>query len=143
MCNRRAVSVLVALLGMAGLSACSGGSKSSPAASCKQIVSTLAPVTDKGVSRATGPALEVDAANAAYTPTCVTDAPRGMFALTVHNTGLVIHDVAVPEQHIDVDILPRRTVTIQIRIGSTPVVYSCRYHRALGMVGVLIPASSG
>ncbi len=96
-------------------------------------MSKLAPVTDKGVSRATGPALEVDAANAAFTPTRVTNVPRGMFALTVHNTGLVIHDVAIPEQHIDVGIPARRTVTI--RIGSTPVVYSCRYHRALGTAG--------
>jgi plastocyanin len=139
--NRHAASVLVALLGVAGLSTCSSPSKSSPAETCKKIVSTLGPVTDKGVRRATGPALEVDAANAAFTPTCVTDVPRGTFALNVHNTGLVIHDVAIPEQHIDVDIPPRRTVTIQIRIGSTPVVYSCRYHRALGMVGVLTPAS--
>jgi plastocyanin len=141
----RAAFVALALSAPLGLSGCgghSGGAHTGDARSCANVLPTLSPVTRKGERAATGATLDIDAANAAFDPTCVTDVPRGTFALTVHNTGLVIHDVSIPDQHVDVDIRPGHSVTIRIQVGAQPVVYGCRYHRALGMVGVLIPSAT-
>jgi plastocyanin len=82
----------------------------------------------------------VDGANAAFAPTCVTDVPRGTVTLTVRNTGVALHNVAIPAQRIDVDIARGRSVSVGVRVGSGPVVFVCKYHRSLGMVGVLLPA---
>lgn len=119
---------------------CGGSSHASP--SCARVLGPLAPVTQKSDRAASEPTLDVDAANAAFDPTCATDVPRGTVTVTFHNTGVVIHNVEITAQHIDVDIKPRGSATIHIQVGADPVVYVCRYHRALGMVGVLIPASS-
>jgi plastocyanin len=118
-----------------------GGCGSSHAAgvTCASELRTLAPVTDKGSQRATGTVIAVDGGNASFDPTCLTDVPRGVVALTVRNTGLVLHNVEIASQHIDVDIARGRSVTVRVRVGSQPVVFVCRYHRSLGMVGVLIP----
>jgi plastocyanin len=111
--------------------------------SCAAVERGLAPVTDKGELRSSGSSIDVDAANAAFTPTCVTNVPQGIVAMTIRNSGVVIHNVDIPAQHVDVDISARHSVTIRIHLGSQPVVYICRYHRALGMIGVLIPEPSG
>ena len=112
----------------------------SAARQCADAVHDLAPVTDKGRHVATGRVVKVDAANAAFTPTCTTAVPRGVVDLTVRNTGKVLHNVEITAQHIKVDVAPGKSITIRVRIGGRPVVYVCSYHRALGMVGILVPA---
>jgi plastocyanin len=138
----RDVAALVFVLALAvGVgTGCGGSAHASP--SCASVIGPLAPVTQKHDRVGTGSTLDVDAANSAFDPTCVTHVSRGTVAVTFHNTGLVIHNVEITAQHIDVDVKPRGSVTIRIQVGADPVVYVCRYHRALGMVGVLIPASS-
>lgn len=135
----RGIPALALALVLAVGAGCGGTSHASP--SCGSVLGPLAPVTQKSDRAATGPTLDVDAANSAFDPTCVTAVPRGTVAVTFHNTGVVIHNVEITAQHVDVDIKPRGSVTIRIHVGADPVVYVCRYHRALGMVGVLIPAS--
>lgn len=137
MAARGLIGALVALAACCG---CGGSAHASP--SCASVLGPLAPVTQKRDRIAAGSTLEVDAANSAFDPTCVTDVPRGVVAVTFHNTGVVIHNVEITAQHVNVDIAPRRSATVRIQVGADPVVYVCRYHRALGMVGVLVPASS-
>jgi plastocyanin len=127
------------VLALAFGAGCGGNAHASP--SCASVLGPLAPVTQKNERTVSGTTLAVDAANSAFDPTCVTDVPRGTVTVTFHNTGVVIHNVEITAQHIDVDVKPRASVAIRIQVGAEPVVYVCRYHRALGMVGVLIPAS--
>ena len=96
-------------------------------------------MTDHGTSDASGTVITVDAANAGFAPTCVTNVPRGDVRLVVHNSGAVLHDVQVRAQHVDVDVEPGRSATVRLHVGTVPLVYVCRYHRYLGMVGILIP----
>jgi plastocyanin len=97
-------------------------------------------VTDHGSRAATGSTLTVDAANAAFTPTCFDHVPRGAVTLRVRNTGASLHNVQVTAQHVDVDVAPGHTAVVHLTIGRDPVVYVCKYHRTLGMVGVLVPS---
>ncbi|HUI48925.1 MAG TPA: hypothetical protein VL119_09525 [Acidimicrobiia bacterium] len=124
-------------LATAVVTGCSSSHSSS--SSCASELRALAPITNRGVERATGSSLDVDGANASFSPTCFTEVPRGIVTLTVRNTGQTIHNIEIAAQHIDVDIAQGRSITVRVRVGSVPVVFICRYHRYLGMVGVLIP----
>jgi plastocyanin len=121
-------AALVALMIPLG---CSSSSHAEP--TCAQVERVATPVTKSGTQKFTGSVVSVMAANAAFTPTCVTDVPRGTVSLEVRNTGESLHNVQITSQHIDEDVAPGHTITV-------PVVYVCKYHRTLGMVGVLIPA---
>jgi plastocyanin len=136
------VFALVAASAVA-LSGCSSHPASQPEPTCATVLPTIAPVTDKGQRQATSATIELDAASAAFAPTCVTDVPRGTVTVVVHNTGAVIHNFEIAAQHIDVDIKPRQSATIHVTVGSAPVVFVCKYHRALGMVGVFLPVTVG
>jgi len=131
----RRVGTVVLLL----LAPFAAGCSHAHAATCASEVRANAPVTDRGTRAATGTTLTVDAANAAFTPTCFDDVPQGTVTLRVRNTGASLHNVEVTAQHVDVDVAPGRTVVVHVRVGRAPVVYVCKYHRSLGMVGILIP----
>jgi plastocyanin len=119
-----------------------GGSGAHAAATCATELKAAAPITDKGSRVIAGSRLTVDAANSAFAPTCVTGVPHGVLTLSVRNTGLVLHNIEIDAQHIDFDVAPRHTVVVRVTVGSDPIVYVCKYHRDLGMVGVLIPSTT-
>lgn len=116
-----------------------GGCSHAHAATCASEIRDLAPVTNAGTRAATGTTLTVDAANAAFTPTCFDAVPRGTVTLRVRNTGKSLHNVQLTAQHVDVDVPVGRTVVVHLHVDRAPVVYVCKYHRSLGMVGVLVP----
>jgi plastocyanin len=118
-----------------------GGCSHAHAATCASEIRALAPVTDHGTRAATGTTLTVDAANAAFTPTCFDAVPRGAVTLRVRNTGKSLHNVQVTAQHVDVDVAVGRTVVVHLHVDRAPVVFVCKYHRSLGMVGVLVPTA--
>jgi plastocyanin len=128
---------LLLLVFLALVPACS--SKSGAVPTCATELRSSAPVTDRGSRKATGAVVTVVGANSAFTPTCITDVPRGTVVLSVRNTGKVLHNVQIAAQHVDVDVAPGHTIKVRVTIGSKPVVYVCKYHRDLGMVGILIP----
>ena len=133
---------LVALFALA-VAACGGGSSkagSSSGGSCAAKAGVTGAVNDTGSKAAEGSAASVDAQDVKFTPSCITGIPTGTFSLTVTNTGSLLHNVSIPDQHIDKDVAAGATVTVQVRIGASPVIYFCKYHRSSGMVGVLVPA---
>ncbi len=134
--------ILAVALACVGTSCGKASAASTAAKECAQLRTTWAPVTDKGTARATGTQITVDAANAGFAPTCVTDVRAGSVTLVVHNTGSSLHNVQVTAQHVDVDVAPGKTVTVRLTVGREPLVYVCKYHRFLGMVGFLVPAGS-
>jgi plastocyanin len=133
--SRYALVVLLLLLVPLG-----AGCSHAHVATCASEIHKAAPVTNRGTRAATGATLTVDAANAAFAPTCFDDVPRGAVTLRVRNTGKSLHNVQATAQHVDVDVAPGHTIVVHLRIADAPVVYVCKYHRSLGMVGVLVPA---
>ena len=99
-------------------------------------------MNDAGSKNASGHLVTIDARDFEYSPTCLVGLPRGTVTLVVHNTGAQLHNVSIATQHIDRDIRPGATVRIAVSIADKPVVIACKYHRKIGMVGVLVPATS-
>lgn len=96
-----------------------------------------------GTAAASGSQLSIEAGDFFFSPTCVTGVPSGAITLTVHNGGVTLHNVSIPSLHIDMDMTSGQTITVQVRMGSTPLVFFCKYHRSSGMLGALLPAGSG
>lgn len=99
-------------------------------------------VQDRGTKPATGSTLSIEAGDSFFDATCVSDVPAGTVTLTVHNGGQALHNVTIADQNIDQDVEAGQTITVQVKIGSSPVQYFCKYHRTSGMVGALLPAAS-
>jgi plastocyanin len=137
--------VIVALLAL-GIAACGGGhgssSTKSSSTSCATKAGATGAVSDTGSKAATGSTVDVQALDVKFSPTCTTSVPAGVVTLTVHNSGSMLHNVSIPDQHIDRDVQPNATITVHVQVGKTAVVYFCKYHRVSGMVGVLTPQSS-
>ncbi len=94
---------------------------------------------DHGERATVGPAARIAAGDFFFDPTCLTDVPTGTFSLVVTNTGAALHNFSLPAQGIDQDISPGQKVTLTITVGTTALPYFCKYHRASGMVGALLP----
>jgi len=150
----RTLSMVVALA--AGLAACGGGGgRSNPAgpvapattaaagaarsARCPAAARFGGRVNDHGATAAASSQLQIQAGDTFFAPTCQTQVPAGTVTLVVHNTGRILHNLTIPGQHIDADIPAGQTITVQVKIGTTPVTYFCKYHRAAGMLGALLP----
>ncbi len=95
-----------------------------------------------GVSAASSSQISIEASDFFFSPTCVTGLHSGTITLTVHNGGVVLHNVSIPQLHIDQDMSPGQTITVHVKMGSAPLVFFCKYHRGSGMLGALIPAGS-
>lgn len=110
------------------------------AASAKQSCNLSDNVSDHGAKAAGGAAVQLEAGDFFFSPTCVTSAPAGTVTLTVKNTGQALHNVSVPDQGIDMDVPAGQTITVNVKVGDAVVNYFCKYHRTSGMVGGLAPA---
>jgi hypothetical protein len=95
-----------------------------------------------GAAAASGSQILIEASDFFFSPTCVTGLHSRTITLRVHNMGVVLHNVSIPALHIDQDMSPGQTITVVVKMGSTPLVFFCKYHRASGMLGALIPAGS-
>jgi plastocyanin len=95
-----------------------------------------------GAAAASGSQIPIEASDFFFSPTCVTGLHSGTLTLRVHNMGVVLHNVSIPALHIDQDMSPGQTITVVVKMGSTLLVFFCKYHRASGMLGALIPAWS-
>ncbi len=95
-----------------------------------------------GAAAASGSQISLEASDFFFSPTCVTGLHSGTITLTVHNGGVVLHNVSIPQLHIDQDMSPGQTITVVVQMGSAPLVFFCKYHRGSGMLGALIPAGS-
>lgn len=96
--------------------------------------------TDKqGAVSVDSSTVEIEAGDQFFKPTCLTDVPQGTLTLTVSNTGQALHNIQIEGQNIDKDIEAGESVTVDVEVGSEPVVLSCKYHSGLGMHGVIVP----
>jgi len=99
------------------------------------------PVADEGIGASAGGAIEVDAGDFFFAPTCIVNPANGTVSMTVTNSGGILHNVSVDEQGIDVDVAPGETIVVDVAVGSEQLVFICKFHRTAGMVGALVPAT--
>lgn len=162
MSTARRAFALLALVVLVGMAACgtvsSTAGQASPAPT--QPVSTLTSTSGAasgtcpassglpantnmhGAAAASGSQVSLEASDFFFSPTCVTGLHSGTITLRVHNGGVVLHNVSIPQLHIDQDMSPGQTITVVVKMGNTPLVFFCKYHRGSGMLGALIPAGS-
>ncbi|PWT75116.1 MAG: hypothetical protein C5B60_05770 [Chloroflexi bacterium] len=149
--GRLTVLSVVILVGMLVVAACGGGaaasaptsgSASASARNCPASAGLPASVNDHGTVVASGGQIGVQAKDFFFSPTCVTGVPGGTVTLIVHNVGQALHNVSIPSLGIDMDVAPGQTITVPLRMGSTPLVFFCKYHKGVGMYGALLPTGS-
>jgi plastocyanin len=154
--RRARLLALAALLPLAA-GACGGGGGSGngqskpPAASattaggsarCPAGSGLRGSVNDHGAATASGSQLQIQAGDSFFAPTCQTGVRAGTVTLLVRNTGRMLHNVSVPGQGIDRDVAAGQTVTVKVKVAGKALPYFCKYHRAAGMVGSLLPGQS-
>src|SRR5260370_33912457 len=93
-----------------------------------------------GAAAASGSQISLEASDFFFSPTCVTGLHSGTITLTVHNGGVVLHNVSIPQLHIDQDMSPGQTITLQVKMGSTPRVVFCQHQRGAGNLEAVIAA---
>ncbi len=76
-------------------------------------------VADHGTAAASGSKLQIQAGDSFFAPTW--------------------HNLSVPGQGVDKDVVPGQTITVQVKIGGKALPFFCKYHRTSGMVGSLLP----
>ncbi len=150
---RRLFALLIIV--MLGVAACSsgGGASGSPSPTPTVAVTTTAmgsgtcpasaglpPSTNiHGTVAASGSQLSIEAGDFFFNPTCMTGVHSGAITLTVHNSGVTLHNLSIPSLHIDMDITSGQTITVHVMMGKAPLVFFCKYHRGAGMLGALLP----
>jgi len=113
-----------------------------PSGTCPASSGLPAGTNMHGAAAASGSQISIEASDFFFSPTCVTGLHSGTITLRVHNGGVVLHNVSIPQLHIDQDMSPGQTITVVVQMGNTPLVFFCKYHRGSGMLGALIPAGS-
>lgn len=117
-----------------------GPSSATRSASCAQLGGISGSVDDHGAQAATGASLSLTADDSFFSPTCFTGVSGGTVTLTVSNHGSALHNVSVDAQGIDMDVSPGQTVTVHVTVkAGSPLTFFCKYHRASGMQGALVP----
>jgi plastocyanin len=109
---------------------------------CPPIGGYDGPVADQGIDASIDGAIAIDAGDFFFSPTCVVNPAGDTIAMTVTNSGGILHNVSVADQGVDVDVPPGQTIVVEIAVGDEPLAFICKYHRTAGMVGGLIPAAT-
>ena len=110
---------------------------------CPATAGLPANVNVHGTAVASGNRLSIEASDFFFSPTCVTRVKSGTITLLVHNGGQVLHNVSIPQLHINQDVASGQTITVQVKMGSAPLVFFCKYHLSSGMLGALFPSGGG
>jgi YVTN family beta-propeller protein len=95
---------------------------------------------DHGTKDVKGQAeLDLEADDYYFAPTFLRGEPGQKLTLEIENESGTLHNISLPEQHIDTDIPPKGKMKVEVTIPSSGVVhFFCKFHRALGMNGELL-----
>jgi plastocyanin len=93
-----------------------------------------------GTKDATGQAeLDLEADNYYFAPTFLRGVPGQRLTLEVENDSETVHNLSIPEQQVDQNILPKGTVKVEVTIPPSGAVgFFCKFHAPLGMNGELL-----
>jgi plastocyanin len=115
------------------------GGEGQPAADCPTDAPLPEETDQRGAVAVDAGAVELDAGDQFFEPTCVTGAASATLTVTVTNTGESLHNIQVQQQGIDKDVEPGESITVEIDVGDEPVAFTCKYHTTLGMNGAVVP----
>lgn len=106
---------------------------------CRARAGLTGKVSDQGTTQVAGPAIQLEADNFFFAPTCVAVAP-GTLTVTVKNDGTALHNLSITSLGIDEDVPAGESVTVIVGFhGSAPLPFFCKYHVASGMQGAFVP----
>lgn len=113
----------------------------SPEARCASLGGIGGSLDDHGSAQAAGPSVRIDAGDSYFQPTCYLKVRQGEVTITVHNSGSALHNLTVAGQGSEdgQDIPHGQTISVSVKVGSSPVTFFCKYHRTSGMQGALVP----
>ncbi|MGE5753999.1 MAG: cytochrome D1 domain-containing protein [Deltaproteobacteria bacterium] len=78
-----------------------------------------------------------------FKPASLNGKPGQRVTLTVENETATLHNVSIPELHIDKDIPPKGKVDIEVAFPRSGTVrFFCKFHSAIGMKGELLAANA-
>lgn len=81
---------------------------------------------------------EVEVDSCYFNPTVFTAHPGDKLTLTLSNESSILHNFSLTEQSIDKDIQPDAKITVTVTFPpSGTLVFFCKYHVSLGMIGGL------
>jgi len=76
-----------------------------------------------------------------FGPTFLRGKPGQRVRLRVENESGTLHNITIADQQIDRDILPKKTIEVDVTVPPSGVVtFSCKFHGPLGMNGQLATA---
>jgi YVTN family beta-propeller protein len=78
-----------------------------------------------------------------FGPTFLRGKPGQRVRLRVENESGTLHNITIADQQIDRDILPKKTIEVDVTIPPSGVItFSCKFHGPLGMNGQLTAADA-
>jgi len=82
--------------------------------------------------------VELEADEYDFKPTFLQGAPGQRLKLEIENESGTLHNISLPEQHLDMDISPKGKVAVEVVFPASGTVrFFCKFHEALGMHGAL------
>ncbi len=96
-------------------------------------------ISDHGTLEVKGQtAVELEADEYYFKPTFLQGTPGQRLKLEIENESGTLHNISLPEQHLDMDIPPKGKVTVEVVFPASGAVrFFCKFHEALGMHGAL------
>jgi len=96
-------------------------------------------ISDHGTLEVKGQTtVELEADEYYFKPTFLQGAPGQRLTLEIENESGTLHNISLPEQHLDMDIPPKGKVTVEVVFPASGAVrFFCKFHEALGMHGAL------
>ncbi len=97
-------------------------------------------ISDHGTKEVKGQAeRELEADDYYFKPTFLRGAPGQTLRLEIENESSTLHNISIPEQHIDKDIPPKGKVVVEVTFPPSGLVrFFCKFHAPLGMSGALL-----
>lgn len=124
----------------ASASTTSPAGAAAPAGGCAAAAGLSEGQVDHGSAAASGGEVSVAGGDFFFEPTCSTGVAPGTVKVKVRNTGAILHNISVTEQGIDKDVGRGETIEVEVKVEpGAPVRYVCKYHKAAGMIGALLP----
>jgi YVTN family beta-propeller protein len=82
--------------------------------------------------------IELEADDYYFQPTFLQGEPGQRLTLAIENESGTLHNISLPDQHLDLDIPPKGKVTVDVVFPASGAMrFFCKFHEALGMHGAL------
>jgi YVTN family beta-propeller protein len=116
-----------------------GGERTTPAPAASSPTHGTVTISDHGILEVKGQTtVEVEADEYYFKPTFLQGAPGQRLKLEIENESGTLHNISLPEQHLDMDIPPKGKVLVEVVFPASGTVrFFCKFHEALGMHGAL------